>query len=50
MVLEDGVSRYAETRGVEGMKPVEDTRPMGGSLEEGSRNLIIMNYVPATAS
>lgn len=38
-MLEDGVSRWAETRGVGGMKPVEDTRPMGDSLEEDSQQL-----------
>lgn len=38
-MLEDGVSRYAETRGVGGMKPVEDTRPMGDLLEEGARKV-----------
>ena len=35
-MLEDGVSRYAETRGVGKMKPVEDTRPRGDFLGKGS--------------
>lgn len=38
-MLEDGVSRYAETRGVGGMKPVEDTRPVGDSLGRSSQNV-----------
>ena len=33
-VLDEGVSRNAEIRGVEGMKPVEDTRPVVNDLLE----------------
>lgn len=40
-MLEEGVSRYAETRGFGGMKPVEDTRPMGDLLGYDSRNVDI---------
>ena len=38
-MLEDGVSRCAETRGVGGIKPVEDTWPTIGSLEVESRRV-----------
>ena len=38
-MLEDGVSRNADTRGVGGMKPVEDTRPVGDLLGKGSQKL-----------
>ena len=33
-MLDEGVSRNAEIRGVEGMKPVEDTRPVVNDLLE----------------
>lgn len=40
-MLEDGVSRCAETRGVGGIKPVEDTRPRGDVLGNGSGRMEI---------
>ena len=38
-MLEEAVSRYAETRGFCGMKPVEDMRPTGNPIRQGSQSV-----------